>query len=1081
MNHPLTLLNTLLLLVVPLHAINLTELSCEYHENPLGIDVAKPQLGWKIVAGGQESEAGSQTARGVKQTAYQVLVASTPVLLARDQGDLWDSGMVASDQSIHIVYAGKPLSPRQPLHWKVRIKDQNGTISGWSQPATWVMGVMGDWKSPWIAARDVPLNTPRGQRYIPALDQKKDFFEDLHGLGYQAEIAASADTLKWIQVDLGESKPIQRVRLQTLYHDRIKGFGFPLRYRLEASDDAHFTQPRLLQDRTAADAPNPGSTWLTIDGHGVSGRYVRLTATKLFSHPKSKGEFYFGLRALEVISGDQRVAFKTPVKALDSLEKEGWGTQFISESLERRQEAVLLRSEVNLDTRPVQALARVSALGFVDFSINGKKAGEDLTAPAVSDYTRRVFYHVYDVTKYFQVGANALGAVLGNGFFGAPSRGWEAWVGVGNEPVFSVEVELTMADGTKRLLTADTSWKWSTAEITFNDFFQGEQQDLRLSQPGWNAPGFDESKWHPVVQVAAPPGKMHSNPGTPVRVAKVVNPIRVEGNRYIFENMQTGWPVVKVRGSAGQEVRVVEPRRTSGPKKNAEGNPAVFRYILKGSGEESLEPRFMVHSVGPVISVEGIEPPPLDAVSIKSAHADLRLTGEFSCSNPFLNHVHGATLRTHLNYTLDVPMDPTREKAGWTQDVQTMIDSTVYLTDIAALYRRWWTDMQESQLPDGSVGSVAPMIWGGQENIWNDPWWGGMMIYLPYKHYLYYGNREILETAYQPMANYLKWLADQIDPKDGLLRWAGASDWIEVGINGWGPPKRTPAYLVSTCALYRFTDMMSEISRTLGKSAEAEAYAADAMKIKNNFNARLLDPATGLYAGATDSQTSLILPLAFGMVPEDKKPLVIQRLVDNIHKRGDHLSTGFVGTPYLMATMTDLGLGDLLYKIITQQDHPGWNTLITDGVMKETWRGGLVQMPSLGGSIGQWFYKVAGGIRPDPAAPGFKKIIIRPAFVGDLTWVKCSHDSNYGRIVSNWTREGDTATLEVTIPPNTTATVFVPAKDAAGVTESGKPVGSIADTQFLRMEDHSAVYTLGSGTYRFRSSFDPGKVNERSR
>jgi alpha-L-rhamnosidase len=274
--------------------------------------------------------------------------------------------------------------------------------------------------------------------------------------------------------------------------------------------------------------------------------------------------------------------------------------------------------------------------------------------------------------------------------------------------------------------------------------------------------------------------------------------------------------------------------------------------------------------------------------------------------------------------------------------------------------------------------------------------------------------------------------------------------------------------------------MMSEISRTLGKTAEAEAYAADAVKIKNNFNARLLDPATGLYAGATDSQTSLILPLAFGMVPEDKRPLVIQRLVDNINKRGGHLSTGFVGTPYLMATMTDLGLGDLLYKIITQQDHPGWNTLITDGVMKETWQGGLVQMPSLGGSIGQWFYKIAGGIRPDPVAPGFKKILIRPALVGDLTWVKCAYDSNYGRIVSNWTREGDTVSMEVTIPPNTTATVFVPAKNAASVTESGKPAGSIAGIQFLRMEDHAAVYSVGSGTYRFRSSFNPAKVNERS-
>ena len=913
-----TILLLTALLFAPLAALQgatPTALRCEYFENPLAIDVSKPRLGWKMEGGGSKT-------RGLRQTAYQVLVASTPALLAQDQGDIWDSGLVASDQSVHMVYGGKPLSPRQQAHWKVRVKDQDGKLSGWSQPSAWVMGVMGEWKSPWIAARDVPMNRPRGQRFIPAPEQKGNFLSNERGV-------------------------------------------------------------------------------------------------------------------------------------------------------EPRQEAVLLRRDIKLDAKPVRALARVSALGFADFSINGKKAGLDVTAPAVSDYTRRVFYHVHDVTDHFQAGTNTLGAVLGNGFFSAPSRGWMSWVGVGNEPVFSVEVELTMADGTKHFFTADSSWKWSTAEISFNDFFKGEHQDLRLAQPGWDAPEFDASKWQSVVQVAAPPGEMQANPGTPVRVEKVVKPVRVEGNRYIFESMQTGWPVVQARGSAGQEVKVGDYSAPRASKKKADGNPAEFRYILKGLGAETLEPRFMVHSIGPVLSVDGIEPPPLEAVTIKSAHANLLHTGRFSCSNPFLNHVHDATLRTHLNYTLDIPMDPTREKTGWTQDVQTMVDSTVYLTDMAALYRRWWTDMQESQLSDGSIGSVAPMIWGGQENIWNDPWWGGMIIYLPYKHYLYYGNREILETAYEPMANYLKWLAGKVDPKDGLLRWAGASDWIEVGINGWGPPKRTPTYLVSTCALYRFTDMMREISRTLGKTAEAASYAAEAVKIRDNFNARLLDPATGLYAGATDSQTSLILPLAFGMVPEEKRPLVIQRLVENIHRRGDHLSTGFVGTPYLIATMTDLGLGELLYKIITQQDHPGWNTLIADGVMKETWKGGLVQMPSLGGAIGQWFYKIAGGIRPDPAAPGFKKIIIRPTMVGDVTWVKCEYDSNYGWIASNWTREGNKVSMDVTIPPNTTATVFVPAKDAADVTESGKPANTAEGVRFLRMEKGAAVYEVVSGTYNFESSMPP--------
>ena len=891
-----------------------TYLRTEYHETPLGVDVKKPHLSWVLKNAGEAAS----NERGQKQTAYQVLVASSEKILAEDKGDLWDSGVVKSDQNMHVIYAGKPLSSRQACFWKVRITDQAGKVSEWSKPSQWVAGVFGDWKSPWIAARDVPMKLPIGQDYVKV-----------------------------------ENPP---------------------------------------------------------------------------------GNF----------TGEADV----------------------------RKEAVFMRHDVKLAAKPVRALARVTALGFADFYINGKKVGDNVVSPGVADYTRRVFYDTYDVTEQLAQGDNTLGVVLGNGFFSTPGRGWAQWFGVGNEPVFSVEVELTMPDGTRKALVSNKEWKWSTAEIVFNDYFVGETQDLRLAQPGWNRPGFDASKWQAVVEVKAPPGETQANPGTPVRVAKEVKPVRVEGNKYIFDHMQTGWPVVKASGPAGTEVKVGDYGRPRGQGAawNPGGNSADFKFLLKGEGTEVLESRFMVHSIGPVISVDGIDPPPADAVTIKSAHADLRVTGEFSCSNEFLTQVHEATMRTHLNYTLEIPMDPTREKAGWMQDVQTMIDSTIYLTDIAALYRRWWTDMSQSQLPDGSVGSVVPMVWGGQENCWNDPWWSGMIVYLPYKHYLYYGNKEVLETAYEPMKNYVKWLESKADPNDGLLRWSGASDWIEVGVQGWGPPKRTPTHLVSTCAWYHYTDMMSQISQILGKKSEADAYAAAAIKIRDNFNKHLLNPKTGLYAGAQDSQTSLILPLALGMVPEDKKSLVIQRLADNIKARDNHLSTGFVGTPHLMEAMTDLGLGDLLYKIITQESHPSWKTLISDGVMKETWEGGLVQMPSLGGSIGQWFYKIAGGIRPDIAAAGFKRIKIKPAVVGDLTWVKCSYESNYGKIVSNWTREDAKITMDVVIPPNTSAQIFVPAKDATSVTESGKAIETSENIKFLRMENGAAVYGVHSGTYRFQST-----------
>jgi alpha-L-rhamnosidase len=345
-----------------------------------------------------------------------------------------------------------------------------------------------------------------------------------------------------------------------------------------------------------------------------------------------------------------------------------------------------------------------------------------------------------------------------------------------------------------------------------------------------------------------------------------------------------------------------------------------------------------------------------------------------------------------------------------------------------------------------------------------------MIIYLPFKHYQYYGDKQMLAQAYGPMKAYLEWLGTKADKKDGIMRWSGASDWIEVGIEGWGPPKRTPTFVVSTCAWYLYATMLTQTARIVGTPAEVSKYEQLAKQIKEKFNAKCFDPSTGLYGGAADSQTSLILPLSLGIVPDDKRDLVTKKLVENIAKWKGHLNTGFVGTPYLMEGLAELGLADLSYQMVTQQDYPGWKTLINDGVMKETWRGGLAQMPSLGGSIGQWFYKVAAGIRPDPAGPGFKRFFIRPAIMGDLTWVKCSYDSIHGRIVSNWKREDSKLTMEITVPSNTTATVHVPAKDAAGVTESGKPASAAQGVKFLKQENGAAVYGVYPGSYSFQST-----------
>jgi len=344
-----------------------------------------------------------------------------------------------------------------------------------------------------------------------------------------------------------------------------------------------------------------------------------------------------------------------------------------------------------------------------------------------------------------------------------------------------------------------------------------------------------------------------------------------------------------------------------------------------------------------------------------------------------------------------------------------------------------------------------------------------MIVYIPWRLYEFYGDVQILERAYEPMKRYFSWLKEMADTKDGILEWAGASDWIEVGIEGWGPPKRTPMFLVSTMAYIYYADILAKSAALLGHSHDAEYYKTIAGATRSIFNKKYFDPATGFYAGATDSQASLIMPLALGVVPEEMKSIVLQRLEENIKSRKYHLSTGFVSNSYLLHGLTDLGRADLVGRIMNQKDYPSFYSVSKNGVFMETWRGGMAQMPSLGGSSSAWFYRAILGIRNDTAQPGFEHFIIKPEMMPEVTWAKGHFVSIHGRIVSNWKREGEKRTMEVTIPPNTTATVYVPSNDAAVVTESGKSADKAKGVKFLRMEKGAAVYTVCSGTYRFQS------------
>ncbi len=752
------------------------------------------------------------------------------------------------------------------------------------------------------------------------------------------------------------------------------------------------------------------------------------------------------------------------------LSHDEWNGKWIECNLQpnRTGPAHYIRKEVPLHKPVRRATARFACLGFVDLMVNGKKPDDSvMLATPYTNPQHRVKYVTHDVTKLMHKGDNCIGAIVGNGYNSPPSRGWNKWQTSKGLPRLLLEIEIEFTDGSRTFIGTDQSWKFSIGRIQYNDFWVKEIHDLRQEQVGWNLAGFDASNWQKVAPANPPKGTLRAARIRPVKQQESVKPLRREGNKYFFDKVYTGFPRIHTRGKIGDVVAV---RGRDVHAMRGVFGPVVIDFTLKDDSEVTLEPRFFAHTIGPTLEIEGVSPlPQLEDVSIVRVHGDLQKTGEFECSNPLFNKLHQIGRRTHLNYVLYYPNDPTREKSGWSEDIQNMFDSASYMTDTAVMYEMWWQDFADTQLKNGYVCSVAPTN-VGYVKTWNDPWWGGMIVYTPWRHYEFYGDKQVLAQAYEPMKRYVAYLTKLADSTGGVLQWSGASDWIEVGIKGWGPPKRTPRFLVSTMAWYYYSRIVERTAEILGRQEDAKIHKELADRIRKTFNDKHFDPKTGVYAKATDSQASLIMPLYFGVVPKGKEELVLKQLEDNIRKRGNHLSTGFVSNPYLLHGLTDLGRANLVGKIVNQKDYPSFNSISKYGVFMETWTGGMAQMPSLGGSCVGWFYRALLGIRSDMNAPGFKHFIIKPEIMPEVTWARGYYDSIRGRIVSDWKIKSDLFTLKVAIPANTTATVYIPATTVTDITESGKQLLVAEGVKFVKIENNTAVLNVNSGTYEFVST-----------
>ncbi len=1052
--------------------LSVGQLRCGGEERPLAVG-ASPRFSWVL----------RSPQRGCVQTAYQIQVASGLKLLQAGKADLWDSGKVTSDQSINVVYAGGPLGSGQAGYWQIRAWDNQRNVSAFSQPALFETELLPQdaWNAQWIGAGETVVNLPPGQ---PEAEN-----------GFHAEVAQTADTVKWVQVDLGKSLPLESVRLYPAipgnFTPTTPGFGFPLRFKIEAGNDPTFATAALIHDATAEDVPNPGAAVPTFSAGGIRARYVRVTATRLWRQGGADS-YIFALDELKVDAGGGNAALGAIVTASDALANWGWakecltdgrhGVMLAGEKSVDHNPAVLLRREFEVKGSVKRARAYVCGLGYHELYLNGKKIGDHVLDPGFTDYDKRVLYVVHDLDTNVQPGRNAVGVLLGGGWYDMPTRDVWGWHRVSwrRSPRLLMRLVLEMNDGTTQTLVSDEQWRVSTeGPIVFNSVRGGETYDARRDREGWATAGFDDQAWLQAKAVLPPKGRLAPQTLPPIKVNRTLAVRKLTEPKpgvHLFDFGQnfSGWVRLTATGPAGTTVRLRYGERLNGDgtlnqngiNAYTKGRFQTDEYILKGAGVEVWEPRFCYHAFR-YVEVTGLAgTPTTNTLQGRVVYSSVAPAGTFLCSNTLLNRIQDACVWTLISNLHSIPQDcPHREKQGWMADGLSAAPQAMFNFDMEAFYRKWIEDMRDAQNPaNGGMPSVVPSSgWSPDPGGgYSCPSWGSVCVILPSLAYRHYGDKQFIEANYAMMKAYTDSLTQRAA---GHIVSFGLGDWLEVGSGS--RPKRTPIPLTGTAYYFQDAMLVSKAAALLGKTDEAKQYEALAQTIRNAFQAKFFDPSTGGYA--TNSQTAPALPLAIGLVPDTLREAIVGNLVANVAATRNHISSGIVGTRYVLDALTDVGRADLAYAMVTQPDAPGWGAILRNGhgTISEDWGAGMsLNHPALT-CVSAWFYQGLAGINSDPAAPGFKRFVIRPQIVGDLTFAKASYQSAHGLIKSEWECTGDTAVLHVDIPANTTATVVLPADEARPIREGGRPVSESAGVSSAARRDGCVVYTVGSGIYDF--------------
>ena len=878
--------------------------------------------------------------------------------------------------------------------------------------------------------------------------------------------------------NLNKSISFKPVDLQTDYLESPLGIDNPnprLRWRIEDNrDGAKQTAYRLIVGTNPEKVDNiSGNTPVSGSYDGISwdtgviksdNQLIKYTGVNLLPFTK----YYWKV----IIWDDNMNVSISEISRFETgmMDMSNWNGNWISDGRDiHYKPAPYFRKKFKSEKEIESARVYIAVAGLYELYINGEKIGNQRLDPMYTRFDRRNLYVTHDVTSQLQKGENAIGVILGNGWYNHQSLGvWDferaPWR---NRPAFCLDLRITYTDGTVEIIPTDLSWVKSDSPVIFNSIYTAEHYDANLEKTGWSEPGFDDSNWEGVRLRSAPSTNITAQQLRPIRNVKMLPAVdfkKINDSTYLYDFGQnmSGVTKINISGIKGTKVKIKHGERLDKSGRLDLANINVYYrgdndsdpfqtdvLILSGEREDEFMAKFNYKGFryAEVTANNAIE---LNSKSLTAyfMHSDVPQRGKIETSSELINRLWWATNNAYLSNLMGYPTDcPQREKNGWTGDGHFAIETALYNFDGITIYEKWIADHRDEQQPNGVLPDIIPTGgWGyGTANGLD---WTSTIAIIPWEIYRFYGDSKLLYDSYENIKRYVNYV-DRTSP-DGLTTW-GRGDWVPV-------KSRSNLELTSSVYFYVDTKILANAAKLFGKESDYIYYSTLADKIKKAINDKFLNRETGIYASGT--QTELSVPLHWKVVPEEFIPLVASNLAKKVKEADYHLDVGVLGAKALLNALSENGFSNVAYKVAVQDTYPSWGWWIVNGAttLLENWdleaERDISDNHMMFGEIGAWFFKGLGGIYPDDKQPGFKHIILRPHFEKELGQFRAEFNSLFGTIISDWRWDANNVVYNVVVPPNCSATFYLP--------ENAKIQG--ADSKGL---DKIA---LESGSYTFKLS-----------